>query len=326
MSSFIHLSAAMGSTIGRAADAIEYETNLSGLSTGFDQIDHLTGGLNPAELIIIAGRPSMGKTSLAINMAFNIAKSVPPIKKLRDKTPDHPVVAFFSLEMTPTQISERILAAEAEIPSARIRSGRLNDKEFARLSACCAEIARLPFYVSNNAELTLQDIIEQSHELNDQYGLDAIFVDYLQLVELRSREGEHRFLEIAEITAGLKKLARHLSVPIVVLSQVARSAETRIARRPELVDLLGSTSIEHDADLVLFVHRESTYIERQRPPEGTPAFNDWQMQLMRTVGLAEITIAKQRQGPEGIIPLAFEDTFTRFGNLARDDRLPERYE
>ena len=318
MTNLVPIGSALNGSIDGASEALQNGAMLSGISTGFYDLDNRTGGLNPGDLIVVAGRPSMGKSALAINIAYQVAKT--------SRAKGGSAVALFSLEMSPKQIADRILSDQSEISLDRLRCGHISEEEFVRIVSCSTEIASLPIYVSSDAGLTIQNIAEQARELHSEKSLALIVVDYLQLVEVASREGEHRFLEIAEITAGLKKLARQLQVPIVVVSQIARSAEARPEKKPELTDLLGSASIEHDADVVLFVHREEYYVERQKPREGTPEFSDWQTQIMAVSGKAEVIVGKQRHGPVGTVQLAFESQYTRFGNLAKEFQLPERYE
>ncbi|HRO51169.1 MAG TPA: DnaB-like helicase C-terminal domain-containing protein, partial [Hyphomicrobium sp.] len=210
--------------------------------------------------------------------------------------------------------------------SERIRRGMINADEFRKLSGVAKDMSVAPLYIDQTGGISIAQLAARARKLKRQKGLDLLIVDYLQLLSGSSKRGESRVQEITEITTGLKALAKELVVPIIALSQLSRQVEAREDKRPQLSDLRESGSIEQDADVVMFVFREEYYVERTKPREGTPEFNDWQAKMMAVSGRAEVIIGKQRHGPVGTVELAFESQFTRFGNLARDDRLPERYE
>ena len=325
---FMSFSNALTHAIDMANAAYQRDGHLSGLSTGLDDLDHKMGGLQPSDLIILAGRPSMGKTALATNIAYNIARAHRTERQPdgTDKTVNGGIVGFFSLEMSAEQLATRILSEQAELASERIRRGMINADEFRKLSSVAQEMGRVPLYIDQTGGISIAQLAARARKLKRQRGLDLLVVDYLQLLSGSSKRGESRVQEITEITTGLKALAKELGAPILALSQLSRQVEAREDKRPQLSDLRESGSIEQDADVVMFVFREEYYVERTKPREGTAEFNDWQAKMMAVSGKAEVIIGKQRHGPVGTVGLSFENQFTRFGNLARDDRLPERYE
>jgi replicative DNA helicase len=325
---FLSFGQALTHAIDMANAAYERDGHLSGLATGLADLDSKMGGLQPSDLIILAGRPSMGKTALATNIAYNIAKAYRAERQPdgTEKAVDGAIVGFFSLEMSAEQLATRILSEQAEIASERIRRGMINEDEFRKLVQVSQEMSRIPLYIDQTGGISIAQLAARARKLKRQKGLGLLVVDYLQLLSGSSKRGDNRVQEITEITTGLKALAKELAVPILALSQLSRQVEAREDKRPQLSDLRESGSIEQDADVVMFVFREEYYVERQKPREGTPEFNDWQTQMMAVSGKAEVIIGKQRHGPVGTVQLAFESQFTRFGNLARDYQLPERFE
>jgi replicative DNA helicase len=322
---------ALTGAIEMASNAYQRSGGLSGLATGLRDLDNRMGGLQSSDLIILAGRPSMGKTALATNIAFNIAKAYKSERQSdgADKVVDGAVVGFFSLEMSAEQLATRIIAEQAEIPSERIRRGILDEdrhKEFTRLVQVSRELQHLPLYIDQTGGISIAQLAARARRLKRQKNLGLIVVDYLQLLSGSSRRAaEGRVQEVSEITTGLKALAKELNVPVLALSQLSRQVENREDKRPQLADLRESGSIEQDADVVMFVFREEYYIERQKPNEGTVEFGEWQANMARAHGKAEVIIGKQRHGPVGTVTLAFEGAYTRFADLAQEDRLPERY-
>jgi replicative DNA helicase len=291
-------------------------------------MDKRMGGLQPSDLIVLAGRPGMGKTSLATNIAFNIAHAYEPVQQADGsfKAANGGVVGFFSLEMSSEQLATRIISEQTEIPSSKIRRGEITETDFEKLVACSQTMQKIPLFIDQTGGISIAQLAARARRLKRQRGLDVIVIDYIQLMTGSSRRAnENRVQEITEITTGLKALAKELAVPILALSQLSRQVEQREDKRPQLSDLRESGSIEQDADVVMFVFREEYYVERQKPREGTPEFNDWQTQMMAVSGKAEVIIGKQRHGPVGMVQLAFESQFTRFSNLARDYPLPERF-
>lgn len=319
---------ALASAINMANSAFQRAGHLSGASTGLKDLDSKLGGLQRSDLIILAGRPSMGKTALATNIAYNVAKAYRAEQSAdgTSETKDGGIVGFFSLEMSSEQLATRILAEQSEISSEKIRRGMINENEFRRLSDVAAEMARIPLFIDQTGGITVAQLASRARKLKRQHGLDLIVVDYLQLLSGSKLKSDNRVQEITEITTGLKALAKELVVPVIALSQLSRQVENREDKRPQLSDLRESGSIEQDADVVMFVFREEYYVERLKPAEGTAEFNDWMSKMSLVSGRAEVIIGKQRHGPVGTVNLAFEGQFTRFSNLAPDHmQPPDRY-
>ena len=302
-----------------AAAAYQRGGGLSGISTGLIDLDRKLGGLHPSDLLIIAGRPSMGKTSLATNIAFNIAKSFREGEKT-DGTRgavDGGRVGFFSLEMSSEQLATRILSEQSRVPSEKVRRGDMTEDEFRRFVEAVRELERMPFHIDDTAALPIAQLAARARRLKRQHGLDVLFVDYLQLVRANSAR-DSRVNEVSEITQGLKAIAKELDIPVIALSQLSRQVESREDKRPQLSDLRESGSIEQDADAVMFVFREEYYKEREKPSEtDVEKMLKWQDDMEKVRGKAEVVIGKQRHGPIGTVELSFEGQFTRFGNLAR---------
>jgi len=312
-------------TIRQAESAHKRQGKLSGVPTGLIDMDTRLGGLHPSDLLILAGRPSMGKTSLATNIAFNAAKAYKEeVDALGNKKAvDGAVVAFFSLEMSSEQLAGRILAEQAEISSHKIRQGEMSNEEFERLVIAAQQLNTLPLYIDDTPALSISAVRTRSRRLKRQHGLGLVVVDYLQLLRGSAATAESRVQEVSEITRGLKALAKELEVPVIALSQLSRAVEQREDKRPQLSDLRESGSIEQDADVVMFVYREQYYLERaepgRRPEESEEKFNErydsWHKRLLEVVNTAEVIIAKQRHGPVGTVRLSFQGEFTKFGNL-----------
>lgn len=328
-SGFEPFSSALTDAIDMAANAYRRDGGLSGLATGFADLDHKMGGLQSSDLLIVAGRPSMGKTALATNIAFHVARAH-RVEHLADGTQsvvDGAVVGFFSLEMSAEQLATRIIAEQAGIPSERIRRGKIDRDEFDRLVEASQMLQSLPLYIDQTGGISVAQLAARARRLKRQLGLGLIVVDYLQLLSGSSRRAaEGRVQEVSEITTGLKALAKELHVPIIALSQLSRQVENREDKRPQLADLRESGSIEQDADVVMFVFREEYYVERRQPREGTPEHLAWQDEMGNVEGLAEIIIAKQRHGPTGTVRMQFQADVTRFGDYVAESRLPERLE
>ncbi len=326
---FQNFSSALSASIQMAGEAYQRDGGLSGVATLLDDLDRQMGGLQKSDLIILAGRPAMGKTSLATNIAFNVAKSwkgeVTPDG--HQKTTNGGIVGFFSLEMSSEQLATRILAEQAEISSSDIRRGRIHDSQFSKLVDVSNMMSKLPLYIDDTGGISVAQLAARARRLKRQKGLDFLVIDYLQLLSGSSKaSSQNRVQELTEITTTLKALAKELEVPIVALSQLSRQVESRDDKHPQLADLRESGSIEQDADVVLFVYREEYYLKNKEPKEGTPEHMTWQGEMEKVHGKAEVIIAKQRHGPTGTVQLSFEAQFTRFGNLARADYLPERME
>ena len=308
---------AVTDAVNVANAAYQREGGLAGISTGLNDMDKKLGGLHSSDLLILAGRPSMGKTSLATNIAFNIAK-----KYKRGIKPDGSegaieggVVGFFSLEMSAEQLAARILSEASEVPSEQIRRGDMTEAEFRRFVDAAKALEACPLYIDDTAAIPIAQLAARARRLKRTHGLDVIIVDYLQLVR---GVAENRVQEIGEISMGLKAIAKELNIPVIALSQLSRQVENREDKRPQLSDLRESGSIEQDADVVMFVFREEYYKEREKPGDhDLEAMAKWQEEMERLHGRAEVIIGKQRHGPIGTVDLSFEGRFTRFGNLVQ---------
>lgn len=318
-----------------AEKALNAGGGLSGVTTGLDSINAKTGGLHHSDLIILAGRPGMGKTALATNIAFNAARrwvrdqedGIPPEKSVGAK------VAFFSLEMSADQLATRILSEQSAISSEALRMGKIGQQDFRNLARAAAELEALPLFIDDTAGLTIAALRTRARRLKRRHNVGLIIVDYLQLLQGSARGGgDNRVQEISEISRGLKTLAKELNVPVIALSQLSRAVEQREDKRPQLSDLRESGSIEQDADIVLFVYREEYYVaarEPKRPAEGDDAktFDDhakWASEMERVFGLSELIVAKQRHGATGKVKLKFEAQITRFSDFIEDSYLPAR--
>jgi replicative DNA helicase len=318
---------ALNEAIKMAGEAYQRDGTLSGMATGLTDLDRLMGGLQKSDLIIIAGRPGSGKTSLGTNVAFHVARAwkgeVTPDG--HRKTTDGGQVGFFSLEMSAEQLATRILSEQSEISSSDIRRGNIHESQFARLVDVSSMMSTIPLYIDDTGGLSVSQLAARARRLKRQKGLDLIVIDYVQLLSGSSRKAnENRVQELTEITTKLKALAKELEVPIVALAQLSRAVEQRDDKHPQLADLRDSGSIEQDADVVLFIYREEYYLKNKEPREGTPEHLKWMEEMEAVHGRAEVIIGKQRHGPTGTVQLSFEAQFTRFGNLARDAYLPER--
>ncbi|WP_228156878.1 replicative DNA helicase [Fuscovulum blasticum] len=294
---------------------------LAGISTGLVDLDKKLGGLHESDLLILAGRPSMGKTSLATNIAFNIAKAYRRGRKAdgSEGAVEGGVVGFFSLEMSAEQLAARILSEASEVPSEQIRRGDMTETEFRRFVDAAKDLEACPLYIDDTPALPISQVAARARRLKRTHGLDVLMIDYLQLLKGSSRASEaNRVQEVSEITQGLKAIAKELNIPVIALSQLSRQVESREDKRPQLSDLRESGSIEQDADVVMFVFREEYYKEREKPADHElEKMAAWQQVMEQCHGKAEVIIGKQRHGPIGTVELSFEGRFTRFGNLAK---------
>ena len=306
-SSLVKFEEAMRQTIEMASSAYKNEEGIVGVPTGLTDLDDRLGGLHKSDLVIIAGRPSMGKTALATNIAFNAAKKIQEEGK---KTS----IAFFSLEMSSEQLSTRILAEQSRIKSNDIRRGRISEEQFDKFIETSKNISELPLYIDETPAISIAALSNRARRIKRLYGLDMVVIDYIQLMRA-SNFKEGRVQEISEITQGLKALAKELSVPVLALSQLSRAVELRDLKKPQLSDLRESGSIEQDADVVMFVYREAYYLEKQEPRAATVEHAEWQAKMNEVSNLAEIIIGKQRHGPTGNIMLEFEAMFTKFKDI-----------
>ena len=326
---FYAFSEALRDAIDMAAAAYQRDGHLSGMASGLEDLDRLMGGLQPSDLIILAGRPGMGKSALATNIGYHIASQYrgeeQPDGTL--KTVNGGVVGLFSLEMSSEQLATRILAEQANVPSSEIRRGTIDEDQFSKLALVSQEMQTIPLYIDQSGGLSIAQLAARARRLKRQRGLDLLIVDYLQLLQGSTKKSaESRVQEITEITTKLKALAKELNVPVLALSQLSRQVEARDDKRPQLADLRESGSIEQDADVVMFVYREEYYLKNKMPREGTEEFFQWQADMENVSGVAEVIIGKQRHGPTGTVELQFDADVTRFSTLVRSDHLPERLE
>ncbi len=304
-SSLVKFDDAMKQTIEMASAAYKNEGGIVGVPTGLRDLDDKLGGLHQSDLVIIAGRPSMGKTSLATNIAFNAAKHIQDSGKKSS-------IAFFSLEMSSEQLSTRILSEQARIGSNDIRRGRISDEQFDQFLETSKNIADLPLFIDETPAISIAAMSNRARRIKRLHGLDMVIVDYIQLMKGTTSNKDGRVQEISQITQGLKAMAKELGVPVVALSQLSRQVEQRDDHKPQLADLRESGSIEQDADVVMFVYREGYYLQRKEPREATVEHAEWQAKMNEVAHLAEIIIQKQRHGPIGKITLEFEERFTKF--------------
>jgi len=306
--SFLKFENALNQTIEMAKKAYQNDEGIVGVPTGLTDLDSRLGGMHKQDLIIIAGRPSMGKTALATNIAFYAAKNIQQ-KGLKS------TVAFFSLEMSSEQLSTRILSEQSRIRSNDIRRGKVSEKEFEQFIETSKNISELPLYIDETPAITISAIRNRSRRIKRLFGLDLVVVDYIQLMRSGRKMEFNRVQEISEITQGLKALAKELDVPVLALSQLSRQVEQRDDKKPQLADLRESGSIEQDADVVMFVFREAYYLERKEPTPGSMDHAEWQQKMDEISTLAEIMISKQRHGPTGNVKVEFEAMYTKFKDL-----------
>lgn len=321
---------AVTTAVDMANQAFMRDGHLSGVSTGIQSLDAKMGGLQPSDLIILAGRPGMGKTSLATNIAFNIANAYEGEQQADGsiKALNGGVVGFFSLEMSAEQLATRIISEQTEVSSSKIRRGDITETDFEKLVACSQVMQKIPLYIDQTGGISIAQLAARARRLKRQRGLDVLVIDYVQLMTGSSKaSAQNRVQEITEITTGLKALGKELNVPIIALSQLSRQVESREDKRPQLSDLRESGSIEQDADVVLFVFREEYYVKNLEPrDEFDPKYDEWKMQFEKVKGTADVIIAKQRHGPTGTVKLAFQSEFTRFADLAEGSYVPEQYD
>ena len=309
--SFIEFKKAIDKTIEMATLAMQSDKGIVGVPTGLTDLDAKLGGLHKSDLIILAGRPSMGKTALATNIAYNAAQN---ILSRQEKSS----VAFFSLEMSSEQLSTRILSEQARIKSDSIRQGNVTEEEINRYIETSRNIYNLPLFIDETPAITIATLSNRARRIKRLQGLSLIVVDYIQLMRSSSNRNDGRVQEISEITQGLKAIAKELSVPVLALSQLSRAVEQRDDKQPQLADLRESGSIEQDADVVMFVYREAYYLERKQPKLGSIEHAEWQSKMNDVNGLADIILGKQRHGPTGTIKVEFEGIYTKFKDLSKN--------
>jgi replicative DNA helicase len=332
---FQPFSSSLATAIVMAEAAFKRGGKTTGVSTGYTDLDKLLGGLHPSDLIILAARPSMGKSSLAMNIASNAARAYRTVKGPDGKpvAEDGAVAGFFSLEMSAEQLALRVLAEESRVSSDRIRRGDVSHEDFEKFVQASQRLSTMPIFIDDTPALTVAALRTRARRLKRQHGLGLLIVDYLQLMQggRDGRGSENRVQEISEITRGLKGIAKELDVPVLALSQLSRAVEQREDKRPMLSDLRESGSIEQDADVVMFIFREDYYLSRaepmHRPEESPDKFNDrydrWKERFEQVHGLSEVIIAKQRHGPIGKVTLRFDGNTTRFESYVSSDRVPD---
>jgi replicative DNA helicase len=304
--SYMSFEKALGETVDMAMRAFKNDEGIVGVPTGLCDLDERLGGMHKGDLIIIAGRPSMGKTALATNIAFYAAK------KIMDNKQGKSSVAFFSLEMSSEQLSTRILAEQSRIRSNDIRRGKITQEDLEKFIEASKNINDLPLYIDETPAIKISTLANRARRIKRLHGLDLIIVDYIQLMTTGNLKYEGRVQEIGEITQGLKALAKELNIPVLALSQLSRAVEQREDKRPQLSDLRESGSIEQDADVVMFVYRPEYYLEKSEPQAGTAEHITWQEKMSQVHNQALVIIGKQRHGPTGIINLEFESAYTKF--------------
>jgi replicative DNA helicase len=323
---FQRFSQALTTAVDMAANAFQRDGHLSGLATGLRDLDLKMGGLQKSDMVILAGRPGMGKTALATNIAYNVAKAWHGETRTdgRVETTHGGIVGFFSLEMSAEQLATRIISEQTGISSSAIRRGQITEEQFDRLRDRMRELQNIPFYIDQTGGLSIAQLAARARRLKRQRGLDLLVVDYIQLLQGSSRRAlEGRVHEVTEITTGLKALAKELDLPVLALSQLSRQVENRDDKRPQLADLRESGSIEQDADVVMFVFREEYYLANKEPRPGTLEHEQWRAAMEPVHKKAEVILGKQRHGPTGTVMLQFEADVTRFSDLAEEDHLPE---
>lgn len=313
--------------LNRTQKAFQRSGEVVGLDTGFADMNKLLGGLHPSDLLILAGRPAMGKTALATTIAYNAAKAVAREDEdalVRGEKPRS--IGFFSLEMSGEQLAMRLLASACGVGSHKLQRGDLSQDEFNRLVESSTDMARLPLHIDDTPALTIGALRSRARRLKRVHNVSLLVVDYLQLVRPSSSGSQsNRVQEVSEITQGLKAIAKELDIPVIALSQLSRAVESRDDKRPQLADLRESGSIEQDADIVMFVFREEYYKQRLQPKEGTPEHATWMAEMAAIHGVAEVIVAKHRNGPVDTVKLQFQGELTRFLDLVKEDHLPEQY-
>jgi replicative DNA helicase len=324
---FQRFAQALTTAVEMAAHAYQRDGKLSGLATGLKDLDRMMGGLQKSDLLILAGRPGMGKSSLATNIGYNVAKAWEGHVRAdgRVESTNGGIVGFFSLEMSAEQLATRMISEQTEIPSSRIRRGEIQPADFDRIAETARQMEQIPLYIDETGGLSIAQLAARARRLKRQRGLDLLVIDYIQLLSGSSRRAqEGRVQEVTEITTALKALAKELNIPVLALSQLSRAVESRDDKRPQLSDLRESGSIEQDADVVMFVFREEYYLKNKEPRPGTEEYFKWQTEMEAVHGRAEVIIGKQRHGPTGTVPMQFKADVTRFSDLAEADHMPER--
>jgi replicative DNA helicase len=318
----------LSTSIQTATAAYKRDGKIAGVPSGLSELDRKLGGLHKSDLVILAARPSMGKTALATNIAYHAAKICrrSPGPNGTMKTDEGAVVGFFSLEMSSDQLAARVLADVSGVPSDKMRRGELTPKDYEAIRDAAETMEGIPLFIDDTGGISISQLAARARRLQRTTGLDLLIIDYLQLITSSGgRKSDGRVQEVTEITKSLKALAKELAIPIIALSQLSRAVEQREDKRPQLSDLRESGSIEQDADVVMFIYREAYYLERLEPGEGDPRHQEWKDQMAAKFNVAEIILAKQRHGPIGRVEVGFNPARVRFSNLEHsrsDDRAP----
>jgi len=311
--SFLKFNEALDQTIQMATLAMKSDQGIVGVPTGLTDLDEKLGGLHKSDLVILAGRPGMGKTALATNIAYHASQN---LLARQEKSS----IAFFSLEMSSEQLSTRILSEQARIKSDDIRRGKVTESEINRYIETSRNIYNLPLYIDETPAITISTLSNRARRIKRLFGLSLVVVDYIQLMRApnSNNRSDNRVQEVSEITQGLKALAKELKVPVLALSQLSRAVESRDDKKPQLSDLRESGSIEQDADVVMFVYREAYYLENKQPKLGSIEHAEWQSKMNDVNGLADIILGKQRHGPTGTVKVEFEGIYTKFKDLSKN--------
>lgn len=324
---FKALKYSLNEALTRTEKAFQRSGEVVGVTTGLKDMDKLLGGLHPSDLLILAGRPSMGKTALAMNLAYNAAVAIEREDEDAHARGEKPrSVGFFSLEMSAEQLAMRLMASNTNISSHKLQRGDLTQEEFQRLVEGTQRLNSLPMHIDDTPALSIGALRSRARRLKRVHNVSLLVIDYLQLLRPSSTNSQaNRVQEVSEITQGLKAIAKELDIPVIALSQLSRAVEQREDKRPQLSDLRESGSIEQDADIVMFVFREEYYVQRQQPREGTPEHAEWQAKMEKVHGLADVIVAKHRNGPVDTVTLQFTSESTLFHDYVKPDHLPEQY-
>jgi replicative DNA helicase len=316
-SSFQYLKESLTQALDKIQQAFKRQEKFTGISSGFLDLDKMLCGMQNSDLLILAARPSMGKTALAINLALNACKFLheQPTTPENSNNNVKGSVGFFSLEMSAEQLATRMMSILSEVQASKLRSGQISENEFVKIVKASKDLAELSFFIDDTPSISISTLRTRARRMQRKFNLSLLVVDYLQLIRGSSRSSENsRVLEISEITQGLKAIAKELNIPVIALSQLSRAVEQREDKRPLLSDLRESGSIEQDADVVMFIYRDEYYLIRKQPQESSPEHEKWQVEMDKVVNTAEVIIAKQRNGPVGSIKLHFDSNTTRFTN------------
>jgi len=318
---FVPIKTTLQETLEKAQNAFKNKNKISGIPTGFTDLDELLGGLQNSDLIILAGRPAMGKTAIITNLALNCCELMSKDMKWADKENFKKdfSVGVFSLEMSADQLASRMISTLSGVSTPKMRTGHIDEEEFMSVIEASKKMQDYPLFIDDTPSLSISALRTRARRLKRKHNLKLLFIDYLQLIRasLNSKDA-NRVQEISEITQSLKAMAKELNIPIIALAQLSRAVEQREDKRPLLSDLRESGSIEQDADIVIFIYREEYYLLRKKPKEGTDAYSKWQQDMSTVSNVTELIIAKHRNGPVGEVKLYFEPSLTKFVNYSQN--------